>query len=262
MNYSDDFKKMLAKAEKEHLLYVGTGNPNARILIIGKELAFDKEANPEQAKGEIEDNIPNWKKNVENNISQEEVRDCYNPLYLYKGKTIEKEGHTWSKYQKLMDLIRNAEAKHPKTIDFQEFSFITEYNIHPSKRTQQQEKTSRKESIKRRDEFFRTTEFFQQFPIVIVAAGDYAHCKFDVELEKTFGVEYTSLWEIGDSGLVKIEKGKEHTRKTNQWFSLHYSPTKLVVHTRQLSSNIKNELLQEMAKKVKDFMKEKDIQLG
>lgn len=257
MLYSNEFKEMLAKAKTENLQYIGIGNPNAKILIIGKELAFDKEINPEQAKGEIEDNILYWEKNVKNNTKNVPVGDKYNPLYLYKGKTIEVEGHTWSKYQKLMSLIR--EVEHSKIINFQEYSFITEYNIHPSKRTQKQETLPRKESIKQRDDFFRTTNFFQQFPIVIAASGNYAGPEFEVNLEKTFEVKYESFWEVQDSGLIEIPKGQENTKKTNQWFSLHYSPTKLVIHTRQLSGAIKNELLQEITKKIKEFAEKKGI---
>lgn len=259
MNYSNEFREMLAKAEEGNL-YAGSGNPNANILIIGKELAFDKDENQEQAKNEIDDNIRNWKENIASNLSQKDSLDWTNPLYLYK-HSVQKEGHTWNKYQKLMDYIR--EVPHTKETNFQEFAFLTEYNQNPSKNsTLQENKDKQKASIKERDEFFKTTAFFQHFPIVIVAAGDYGGHKFGIKLEKTFGVTWEGSWEVRDSGLVLImnKKGKQKDmEKPRQWISLHYSPTKLVIHTTQLSGSIKDKLLQEIARKVKDFAREKDI---
>ena len=272
MYYSYEFKLMLEKAKKEKLEYVGTGNPNAKILIIGKELAFDI-SNTKQYNREIKNNISDWEENLNKQCSQDDVpnrkdsnssdqKDNYNPLYPYKG-SIQKGGHTWSKYQKLVEWIREAN-KHEKIINFQKYVFITEYNINPSKRTCNQDKVVRINSINQRNEFFKTTDFFQQFPIVIVASGDYGGNKFGVSLSDTFNVEYNSFWEVRDSVLtnVSIEKGEK--KETNQWFSLHYNKerTKIVVHTRQLSSDILDRLLQEIANKVKEIVKEQKIELS
>ena len=117
MYYSDGFKTMLEKAKEEKLEYIGTGNPDAKILIIGKELAFDT-SNTKQYNREIKNNISDWEENLNKQCSQDDVpnwkysnssnpKDNYNPLYPYKGTT-QKEGHTWSKYQKLVEWIREA----------------------------------------------------------------------------------------------------------------------------------------------------------
>ena len=272
MHYSNEFKTMLEKAKEEKLEYIGTGNPDAKILIIGKELAFDT-SNTKQYNREIKNNISDWEENLNKQCSQDDVpnwedsnssnqKDNYNPLYPYKGTT-QKEGHTWSKYQKLVEWIREVN-EHEKIINFQKYVFITEYNINPSKRTSNQDKVAKRKSINQRNEFFKTADFFQQFPIVIVAAGDYGGKDFGVSLSDTFSVEYNSFWEVRDSGLtnVFIEKGEK--KETNQWFSLHYNKerTKIVVHTRQLSSNISDRLLQEIANKVKEIVKEQKIELS
>ncbi|MBV7282869.1 hypothetical protein, partial [Corynebacterium sp. TAE3-ERU30] len=54
--------------------------------------------------------------------------------------------------------------------------------------------------------------------------------------------------EIDDVFGVKFYKEKIYTEKNK--FFLHYNDdkTKLVIHTRQLSSNVKNDLLEDMAK--------------
>ena len=168
------------------------------------------------------------------------------------------EGHTWSKYQKLMDMIRDVE--HTKVTNFQEFAFITEYNLNPSKSNLEQDREKRKESILKRDEFFRTTAFFQKFPIVIVAAGNYAGNNFDVYLEQTFNVKWKSLFEVRDGDIFEIKPG-DKLGKACQWYSLHYNSDKLVVHTRQLSSAITDALLKSIAGSVKEFMQEKNIKL-
>lgn len=256
MEYSKEFIEMLEKAEKAGL-YAGTGNPNAKILIIGKELAFNAGEKPGQAEEEINSNVSKWKENVKNNTSQDEVQ-CkdMNPLYLYKG-CLQPEGHTWSKYQKLIDYIKPHTRK--EGMDFQKFAFITEYNENPSKISALQNKEVRLASIKKRDEFFRSTPFFQQFPIVIVAAGDYGGDKFGVHLVDTFKVEWKGLFEVREEGVFQIEP--ETKAYKGQWFSLHYSPNKLVIHTRQLSMDVSNSLLENIAAKVREFIEEKGIKL-
>lgn len=242
MNYTKEFIEMLEKAERENL-YVGSGNPNASILIIGQELAIDEKDTPEQVVEEVHSNVSKWKENVAKKLSQTDELEWKNPLYLYKNST-HKGGHTWNKYQKLMDLIRD--VSHTKNTNFQEFAFLTEYNQNPSKSNAQQVDDLRRASITKRDEFFRTTAFFQHFPIVIVAAGNYGGDKFGVYLEKTFNVKY-------EGQIREIAK--------QQWYSLHFSPDKLVIHTRQLSGRFRNQLLEEIAGQVRDFIEEKGIKL-
>ena len=72
----------------EDYKYVGTGNPDAKILIIGKETSIPVESN-EQKVMEIS-NYSDWKRIISNYESQ--VGDWngsnYSPLYPYKGQQL------------------------------------------------------------------------------------------------------------------------------------------------------------------------------
>ena len=106
--------------------YIGTGNPNSKILIVGKETAIDKEnkANRDpiyvqfqtECLQDFHENSKKWDYNIKNNIVVESIPNCIggidsplsiNPLYPFKSLYSRelKEGQTWRKYQKLHDLI-------------------------------------------------------------------------------------------------------------------------------------------------------------
>ena len=105
MNYNENFKKAIKLNT-----YLGTGNPNSKILVVGKEVATDVEEGLDknletQNLISFNNNCNDWKKNINEQISQENIPNWNgnenNPLYAFKGAVIKKEGHTWRKYQKL-----------------------------------------------------------------------------------------------------------------------------------------------------------------
>jgi len=90
------FKNLLELLEKEcpaehpGFKYIGTGNPSANILIVGKETAIASDSK-EQIVREMEKNFHEWKKNLkDNDLSKIEIKECDwanpNPLYPYKGQ--------------------------------------------------------------------------------------------------------------------------------------------------------------------------------
>lgn len=144
--YDSLFKKAIEKAKKRDF-FIGTGNPNSTILILGKEAAIDIESYPEQHQREIANNYSDWEKNVANNKQFSSVDgwfsiDCqpkYNPLYPYKGQSNTVEGKnkmgiiirgkggtskTWDNYQKIIDSLFNDDNASP-IINFHEYSFIS-----------------------------------------------------------------------------------------------------------------------------------------
>lgn len=250
MEFTKNFKKVVEEAVNNNL-FVGTGNPNAKILIIGKEVATDNINSdlPIEKANLINynNNASDWKKNIKDSISQEDVKDWIynsyikdpeaenNPLFAFKGvKLIDhKEGITWRKYQKLHDIIFNGgiSTDLDRDYDFQRNFFITEMNDSPCKKTS----LANKDGIKSRKDFLLKSEFIQQFPVVILACGEYiTNYGNNREIDDYFGVSFD-------------DNGEHHFSDSNKFWTHHNtSGDKLVIHTRQLSANVKNEMLEQM----------------
>ncbi|AJH16555.1 hypothetical protein [Myroides profundi] len=259
MGYTKNFKDLIAINKDE--LYIGKGNPMGKILFIGKEAAIDVESSREEYSSEIKGNYLNWVNNIDNNLSQEEVQNwfedntSFNPLYPYKGQKntvysidatgkVKGEGgasKTWFNYQKLYDKIYNKGVK-SEYINFLENSFITELSEASGKKSANVDSKERIASLEKRKVFLSNT-FYLDFPIIIVAAGHYVR-DFDIDIEKIFNVKF-------DTECSTID-----VTKTN-YINVHYDslkdPKRVVIHTNQLSIGITDELLEEIALKVKQF---------
>ena len=247
MNKLSCFNQLLNQAKNENF-YIGTGNPIAQILIIGKEAAINvnEETGKQQHIREFERNISDWERDVNKCQSDIEAWNGtnYSPLYPYKGQLFKIDrnqnggtSRTWYNYQKLYNLI-SAKVGNPK-IDFHEGVFITEVNSSPSKQTHRADKSS----VQSRKEIIKNSAFFQSFPVVIIAGLGYFENGSDQnEIEDVFEVKFIKH---------KIAGGNE-----NQPYWIHYSAdkTKLLINTRQLSINVSDALLQEIAAEVRRFL--------
>jgi hypothetical protein len=110
MHYTNYFKE-IARTAKDEGIYIGMGNPNGKILVIGKELAIDEEKEKHVSDKTLKRNPADWVYNIEN--PQEEIPNCesneklslFNPLFPYKGMETKQQpaGHTWRKYQLLYE---------------------------------------------------------------------------------------------------------------------------------------------------------------
>jgi len=206
--------------------YIGIGNPNANTLFIGKESAIDIGDSEERIR--YSRNAYYWKELITQNrpdILEYRVTDGHQ-LKRGWGK------NTWSKYQKLSDSIRKKESI-PYCVDFLKYCFTTEINDAPMKRTSDADKSN----LNNRKSLFKNSKFIQSFPVIVLACSNYIRNNDEIrEIDDVFSVTY-----CGD------EKGKHWYNKGN-WFFLHYSPDhkKLVIHTRQLSADVKNEMLVKM----------------
>lgn len=261
--YKNEFKELINSSQK---LYIGTGNPNSRILIIGKECAIDKDRDHHRYKTEIENNSEDWLMNIEKDIRCKDVDDWfsvvspkYNPLYPYKGQLakrlakvdgVENGGtsSTWVNYQKLRDLIFSEETKSDKII-FHEDCFLTEFSTIVGRYSSCVKKEHKRESITQRSQLFQSS-FFQQFPIVIAACGMDVR-DYSINLEELFNVKFQP-----DTRII------ENTKRN--WYNIHFGvgdQPKLLIHTNQLSMNISNKLLEEIAVVCKDFISKYGIDI-
>jgi hypothetical protein len=227
-----NLKSVLYYCEKEKL-YFGEGTATARILFIGKECGWndgmlnpDKKENIElQAQRSAEHNLNCWRNG----------NGCLDKL---KADALQfwANSPTWGNYQKLVQQIIGKEI--PK-YDFLDYSFITELSqisLPNSKHLKENDLT--RASIEKRKSLFEQ-DFFQNFPIVIMACGHYPR-EFDFDIEKIFGVKW-----VGETKVLS----------RGNYYNIHYGKDKILIHTRQVSSGVTNELLSEIANLCKDFFK-------
>lgn len=256
--YSREFQKLVEKYQSS---YIGTGNPNAKILIIGKECAIDPKE--EQYNWEITQNAEDWRNNIKNNttLEQVETRGRYNPLYPYKGQLFRERSvvretgkvrgdggtsKTWCNYQRILEKLP-VDRSGMAPIFFHEYCFVTEFSEATGKMSKDVPEEYRRKSIAERKPLLEE-KFFRQFPIVIVACGHYAR-DYDIDLEEIFNIKWKKL-----------------ICTDSYWINVHYgeicsSKPKLLIHTRQLSGPIKNELFERIAEICNNFIKENNITL-
>ena len=256
--YTEKFKQVVQYC-KENNLFVGYGNPNGKVLVIGKEAAHigkeETTENLEKKKEELfQSNVSQWEQilstNEVPNYDGERPISHENPLYAYGNqfnkKDIRKEGKpynggtssTYLNYEKLYEQLFLQGEKLEK-INFQKEFFITEFSDYPTKESYKNEdiEALRKQSIEERKPLF-ALPFFKEFPIVIVAAGDYPYL-YHIDLEKTFDVIFKK----------EIKVGRDR-------YFLHFSKDnkRILIHTRQLSNSFSGELIVAIANEAKKFL--------
>jgi hypothetical protein len=242
MKSTKEFKAFVNKGVEERY-FIGTGNPKAKILIVGKEPHLQKNAN-EKEKKYFYENAQGWEKSIRDG-NGEKLR------YPLKEKPEIKESwgkNTWSKYQRLSDFICEKDGSPRKNLEdievnFMTHIFTTELNDAPSRNTA----TADKSRLKVRKQLFKDSAFIQQFPVVILACSNYIiNTGNKHEIDDIFGVTYD-----GD------ENGGKHFYTKTNWFYTHHdkSGRKLVIHTRQLSANVMDGMLEEMAEVIREHLK-------
>lgn len=268
--YSSAFESAIELAKKNDL-FLGSGNPSATILIIGKEAAIDKVKSKKQYEQEYLKNIADWEQNFSaltqfENIDNWFIQDrqpLFNSLYPYKGQknTVESRngagdiirGHfgtskTWHNYQKIIESIYFNGNKN-ETINFHEYAFCSEFNQETGKYSKDLSKKIRSESIEKRKELFQKA-FFRAFPITIVAVGHYVR-DFNIDLQNLFKMKFHE----GHSNEFTEGLKKEY-------INVHYDdlekPTKLLIHTNQLSM-VSNNLIHRLGQICNDFSKTNQI---
>ena len=227
---------MLTKAKSQNFNYIGTGNLQAKILIIGKECAI-----PEtdlSTMSEYKDNLSQWKKDFDKDLWDIPLRNrlSLSPVCPYKGQYMKLDNgknwgtsRTWLIYQKLHNAIFGTSYER---INFHKNFFITELNDNPEPKT----KNASTKDIGERKDFIKNSDYFQSFPIVILAGlGYYEISETHNDIESMFDVKF-------------LEKRQAENKDTQTyWIHWNKDKSKLVINTRQLSINISDQLLLEIA---------------
>ena len=280
MKYSKEFKALISST---HENYIGHGNPNAKILILGQEGASDPEARTEEDGRNdylrsIKANREGWNCNIQmsigyNNLTESCTPDTfvnYNPLYPYKGQKFQvrygsdEDGNlkgakgtarTWYNYQKLINKIleRLSAERKPMTkdddINFHCLSFHTDMSAVASKKHNHDKKEEAAKSVLERVALL-SSDFFRNFPIVIAAVGHFPR--------DTYGDEY-----FGDIFGVEF-LGNEET-EIYKWINVSVRNDEahpmLLIHTPQFSGAISDQYLDQIAKRIVDFACERHINL-
>lgn len=249
--------------------FIGYGNPNAKILILGKEVTWSKESQEHEYKRYCADNFSDWQTNIErgNSITiksqvlypeddvHSEAFENFNPLFphYFNFNKLDNRRHiteingkfthqnleygastTWFRYQKLIQYIY---PNRPKTeyIDFFYEAFITEMSSESRRNNSKQNLTSDDRvatcnSIKERCHLLKEP-FFQSFPIKIFACGGYS----DLIFPYLYGFKKSDFEKKG-------------------WFSILGKRGQLFVCTWQFSARISTEMLKELASVIRLYL--------
>lgn len=209
--------------------YIGQGNPNSSLLIIGREHGFPKES--EWYKTEVLGNRDQW---IKITNGEEFSEFGYNPMTCFTQRGQEfrlgDTSPTWYVYQKIVNAICPHDMQAGETaplLDFFRYSFITEFSTasRPNNNDNtDEEKIATQDSINKRTPLL-SSEFYKSFPFVILACGRYFD-DYGIDIERMFDVKW-----IGKTDFVQLGDGKR------VWFNVHYSPDhkRIVVHTCQAS---------------------------
>jgi hypothetical protein len=227
MDREESFEKFLKEC-KNRGEWSGQGNPNADILIIGKEphndaLITDKE--------EIKRRLKRQEEICRNGFG-EAPRDRKKP--------------TWYNYQILIENIYGPKGDfNPELFDFEKFAFTTELNTILRPKADFDAET--RNNISKRLQFFKNSKFINSFPVIVLACNDFISNDEPrgFLINNTFGVKYD-----GDSS------GK-HQYSRGHWFYTHHSDNeeKLVIHTRQLSFLFDKNFLPRLAEEIRAHLK-------
>lgn len=225
---TEKFYQKNSSETRPNPFYVGFGNPNSDILLVGKEKAISSE-NTEALKYESIENPVEWEHHIRNSISYnqekfwDEAKHYLNTFYPYE-KT-NKGGDTWAKYESLVNRI--LEKKRIKHNDFFKDSFLTEVNYKPSKQSQ-----IKNFNDEVRKEFLKSP-FYSSFKITVLACADYLSQK---EIEEIFHVTFDR--DISENHKLIVYKNDD----------------RILVNTRQLSTSVPNDFLQKIADEIRGYL--------
>lgn len=241
MVYNKNFEELLETLPKNE--YVGLGNPNAKILFIGKEAGI--EIGTEIFHG----NTKSWK----------DKEFDYSKRFIPQEPNLRNLNHTWQRYQKLydnilskLDSIDENQKKDKYEITFLENIFTTEFSNLPAKTTT----TAKKQidfgiELEKRKQIFFNSKFIEQFPIIVIFANDNDYIE-------TYSGEVCELFK------VKFKQLYDYPGKDKIWIHSEIMPEKkpkLLIHTRQLTNSISINLIDSISAVITSFINTNSLEL-
>lgn len=214
---SKEFYSDTLNINKPNPFFVGFGNPNSKILILGKEKGFDA-SNSKQLKYESIENPNEWNAYIINKIDLNKTKFYISEFYInayrpYFGKM--KGGHTWNKYHTLLRNIYPQIQKNEN--EFLDYVFISEINFQPSR-------LSKIKSFNSADRIeLLKNDYFKSFDVIICACADYLT---NYQIEEIFDVKF-----------------EQNFSNPKEKLMIYTNEKRVLINTRQLSMNIKNDYL-------------------
>ena len=260
MEYSKSFCDLINSFKEkndENLKFIGTGNPSAKILIIGKEAALSEKTEGFNFHyGLHQENTLLWTKCIDQNQdfddikvwgrnSKKYIKEDFSPLYPYKHDQkihrLPQNGgtsKTWKCYQKLISLVYPGILSEEE-VDFHKYAFISELSSKPFPKSPAKNEATENSIRIRTTELF-THDFFQQFPVIILAAGNYVSKRmYDIDLQALFNQTYVN------------EEPSE--KDPSEWIRIYKSGNRLLLYCKQLS-RCSNDLLKRLAKIIREHI--------
>ena len=222
------FQNLLASNPDQ---YIGYGNPNADICIVGKEQSSTLPLQCGLG------GTTYWMTSLPMFFDRVKADNTTDPIW--------KEGHTWNKYQKLYNSIFPERASLPGTMNFEQHVFVTEMSAIPAITTAEGRKTHDfDEQLAQRKQTFFAHPYFKEFKVIILACSDYI-------------VNYGDRREIDTLFDVTFDiNGGAHEVGPQNAFWVHHSADgkRMVIHTRQLSGAVSDKLLEEMGSVIRQHL--------
>lgn len=221
--------------------FIGFGNPESKVLFIGKEKAFSMTSSPHLLLQESINNILHWQLIANGKDSVNFEFNPKNPRSYHKGKL--KTRHTWGKYaqvlvglkDKELDLKELLKDNSESSQNIFEHCFMTEVNHLPSKYSKGKRLISeRKELLK--------NEFYKGFDVVIIGAKKYLN---DEEIKEIFKIKESK------KDVLLGTKGRNNNIKIT--CDIYKSDSQFIVYCQQLSgaSGWTNKALDNLTKLLK-----------
>ena len=232
IKYSNDrFNELLRKDYTDN--YIGQGNPDSKILIIGKECTSTDYFflnNAKIWKEKTSETIDDW---FESNWNPE----SYHPRKPFLGqimlkdnftkkhpKTLETSNHgtsnTWKAYQKFINylLSENKQVAPRQQLNFYDYCFMTELSSNCMPISQKNDAT--KDSIKRRlgENGILQHSFYKKFPVIIFTIYHYFDWYKDIPIINSFDDEKLGIHYKYDGMIVPKESyNKLKEEDKNKW---------------------------------------------